>query len=597
MNTSSPEQIAKVIGEISRVESRTPAPVLADPRVEIGLDLKSDRLGVQVFFDKQPQGPQFFEAQRVPLKRALNEILVRLLDEEGNYDEQHRVWYVNSSGSIETILGIIREYPEVLSAQDSKKIDFSDELLDAQLHLTWASASLDLAMYWKLANGDIVSKEGELLGTGPFWTAVDHTIYRISPTAAKIASIFPYGSHLVLMRSVVGPVLAVIREALPNPALVVIHNPELQPEAEIKQPQTILDIDRRETQLEHFASQQQIDLNATLRFDYPTPDTTRNVVYLPNLEAEQESRDLLISLGFKINKELNRFTVSGDDALDLIEAGAKALPEGWVVNGFEAARKGMRFSKLELSVALNAENESSKKKGIKPQWFDCNIALTQNKANVPLSILFKRARSESDRWIHLDGGGYARVPGGTLAQLKMTLGMIDPNFKLSNTIRTKLSTVQAVGLSRIDDGNFSVSIDKHLGDLSKKLKDFVAIDPIKPTKQFKGKLRSYQQEGLSWLNFLHDFELGGILADEMGLGKTIETIGLLKNQPLKDGSGQKSLLVAPIAVLEQWAATARRAGVQVWQVQVIRRHRDRASRGALRPRGPGHAGRLDPDHL
>jgi hypothetical protein len=203
MNTSSPEQIAKVIGEISRVESRTQAPVLADPRVEIGLDLKSDRLGVQVFFDKEPQGPQFFEAQRVPLKRALNEILVRLLDEEGNYDEQHRVWYVNSSGSIETILGIIREYPEVLSAQDSKKINFSDELLDAQLHLTWASASLDLAMYWKLANGDIVSKEGELLGTGPFWTAVDHTIYRISPTAAKIASIFPYGSHLVLMRSVV----------------------------------------------------------------------------------------------------------------------------------------------------------------------------------------------------------------------------------------------------------------------------------------------------------------------------------------------------------------------------------------------------------
>ena len=65
---------------------------------------------------------------------------------------------------------------------------------------------------------------------------------------------------------------------------------------------------------------------------------------------------------------------------------------------------------------------------------------------------------------YLDGGAYARVPGGTLAQLKMTLGMLDPNFKLSNTIRTKLSTVQAFGLSRIDDGSFNIALDQHLAE-------------------------------------------------------------------------------------------------------------------------------------
>ncbi len=564
LNTSSPEEIALVITEISRVEYRPKAPVVLDPTVEIVLDLKSDRLGVQILFDGEPQGPQLFEGYKPPLKRALNEIIVRLLDDEGSFDEAHHFWYVNASGSIETILGIIREYPRVISAQDLKPINFSDDLLEAQLHLTWQEASLELSMFWKLANGDTIPKQSELLGTGPFWTSVDHTIYRISPTAAKIASIFPYGSNLVLMRSAVGPILSAIRDDLPNPALVEIHNPDLQPEAEVKQPVPVLELERRETQLEHFASQQHIEVQATLRFDYPVPEANRNVVYLPDREAERECSELLSSMGFVPMTEKSRYSISGDDALDLIDNGKKVFPPSWEVSGFEVARKGLRFSKLELNVSLNAEQDAAKKKSAKPQWFDCHVSLTQNKANVPLSILFKRARSESDRWIHLDGGAYAKVPGGTLAQLKMTLGMLDPNFKLSNTIRAKLSTVQAFGLSRMEDGGISISLDRQLSDLAKKLKDFVAISPIKPTKQFKGKLRSYQQEGLSWLNFLHDFELGGILADEMGLGKTVQALSFLQTLRAGHTSTKKSaaplpaLIVAPTSVLMNWAYEAKR---------------------------------------
>jgi SNF2 family DNA or RNA helicase len=40
---------------------------------------------------------------------------------------------------------------------------------------------------------------------------------------------------------------------------------------------------------------------------------------------------------------------------------------------------------------------------------------------------------------------------------------------------------------------------------------------------------------------------GGILCDEMGLGKTIQMVALIKS-----GEGLKNLLVAPVAVLEQW---------------------------------------------
>ena len=45
-----------------------------------------------------------------------------------------------------------------------------------------------------------------------------------------------------------------------------------------------------------------------------------------------------------------------------------------------------------------------------------------------------------------------------------------------------------------------------------------------PPSGFKGALRLYQKEGLSWLQFLREVELGGILADDMGLGKTVQTL-------------------------------------------------------------------------
>jgi SNF2 family DNA or RNA helicase len=54
---------------------------------------------------------------------------------------------------------------------------------------------------------------------------------------------------------------------------------------------------------------------------------------------------------------------------------------------------------------------------------------------------------------------------------------------------------------------------------------------------------------------------GGILCDEMGLGKTIQVMGLLKNGSQKHG--EMSVLIAPVAVLEQWKKVAWRSGFTV----------------------------------
>ncbi|RDA92948.1 hypothetical protein CP533_5552 [Ophiocordyceps camponoti-saundersi (nom. inval.)] len=50
------------------------------------------------------------------------------------------------------------------------------------------------------------------------------------------------------------------------------------------------------------------------------------------------------------------------------------------------------------------------------------------------------------------------------------------------------------------------------------------VEPFKIPVAIKAELRSYQQDGVNWLNFLNKYHLHGILCDDMGLGKTLQTI-------------------------------------------------------------------------
>ncbi len=69
--------------------------------------------------------------------------------------------------------------------------------------------------------------------------------------------------------------------------------------------------------------------------------------------------------------------------------------------------------------------------------------------------------------------------------------------------------------------------------------------------KLKAELRPYQVQGLKWLNYLHDQNLGGCLADDMGLGKTLQTIALLAN--VYPNEKTPSLIVMPKSLLFNWA--------------------------------------------
>lgn len=67
----------------------------------------------------------------------------------------------------------------------------------------------------------------------------------------------------------------------------------------------------------------------------------------------------------------------------------------------------------------------------------------------------------------------------------------------------------------------------------------------------KAKLRNYQKEGVKWLNYLYENNMGGCLADDMGLGKTLQTITMLTKVYLK-GVKTPSLIVMPRSLLFNW---------------------------------------------
>jgi len=105
------------------------------------------------------------------------------------------------------------------------------------------------------------------------------------------------------------------------------------------------------------------------------------------------------------------------------------------------------------------------------------------------------------------------------------------------------------------------------------LEKLVIPEKIPDTKIPAGlnaRLRDYQKEGLRWLVFLQENNLGGCLADDMGLGKTIQTLALLQyNREMhnKKDTGQKaedqllppsaikrktSLLIVPASLIYNW---------------------------------------------
>ncbi|WP_447934014.1 DEAD/DEAH box helicase [Stenotrophomonas lactitubi] len=91
-----------------------------------------------------------------------------------------------------------------------------------------------------------------------------------------------------------------------------------------------------------------------------------------------------------------------------------------------------------------------------------------------------------------------------------------------------------------------------------RLLDAPAMTAVPAPQSLRATLRSYQLEGLSWLQYLRQQGLGGVLADDMGLGKTLQTLAHLLVEKQSGRLDKPALVVMPTSLLHNWQSEAAR---------------------------------------
>lgn len=162
-----------------------------------------------------------------------------------------------------------------------------------------------------------------------------------------------------------------------------------------------------------------------------------------------------------------------------------------------------------------------------------------------IARLAKEARPlvrANGRWVALDHADLAAAAAALAERSKK------PQMTGAEMLR------QALGLDGSPlAGGVSIEGSGWAADLMAKAST-ASLAPASTPEGFKGELRSYQADALAWLKFLDTTSLGGCLALDMGLGKTPTILAHLVDSI----SDAPSLVIAPPAVVGNWASEARR---------------------------------------
>ncbi|WP_232224326.1 DEAD/DEAH box helicase [Candidatus Paracaedibacter symbiosus] len=208
-------------------------------------------------------------------------------------------------------------------------------------------------------------------------------------------------------------------------------------------------------------------------------------------------------------------------------------------------------------------------------WFDLELGMMINGKRVNiLPMLVRMLREQSTRtqvqsalkddgafiYVPLDDGQLLPVPAEKIRFIAQTLIELHDADALTDEGKLRLSAWQSTQLVEIEAAMQAAQMrwfgDEQIRVLGNKLKDFTQIEQVEPPRGLQCELRSYQTQGVSWLQFLRDNNLNGILADDMGLGKTIQTLSHILTEFESGRMNLPTLVVAPTSLMTNWRTEA-----------------------------------------
>ena len=208
-------------------------------------------------------------------------------------------------------------------------------------------------------------------------------------------------------------------------------------------------------------------------------------------------------------------------------------------------------------------------------WFGVALGISVDGERVNLLPLLldwlreaKLAREDIDALADADHV-MARLPDGRLLPIPMarvrsvlaTLTELYGDNPLDSRGRLTLARAQAGQLTNLEaafGAPLAWSGGERLRELGARLRDFQGIRPVEPPVGLQAELRDYQREGLNWLQFLREYELGGVLADDMGLGKTVQALAHLAIEKETGRLDRPALVIAPTSLMHNWQREAQR---------------------------------------
>lgn len=193
-------------------------------------------------------------------------------------------------------------------------------------------------------------------------------------------------------------------------------------------------------------------------------------------------------------------------------------------------------------------------------WFDLQGEVDFGEdVFIPLPEALEAYR-RGQHMITLDDGSFGVLPEKWLAENGFPLFLGNrvaetDGKKDKEGEKLRFSRAQGALLASIDQRDVQIETDPDFSRLCEKIQSFEGIKDKPAPKGLQATLRDYQIDGLSWLQFLREFGLGGILADDMGLGKTIQVLAQLLAEKEGGNLGQ-SLIVAPTSLALNWIQEA-----------------------------------------
>ncbi len=215
------------------------------------------------------------------------------------------------------------------------------------------------------------------------------------------------------------------------------------------------------------------------------------------------------------------------------------IEEGWKI---ESEEKPVR-----LSTALHCCVKSN------IDWLDLQCVIRYDDLTINLANIYSKIKA-GENFFQLGDGSFALLPANVTERFSLLFEIAHEQTP-QGVLRFRRSQALLIdALLKMHEMTFDV--DEAFQNIQASLQKSASDSKVKPPKEFKGKLRHYQQEGLIWLLHLYEAGFGGCLADDMGLGKTIQILALFQYMKVTKKATGPALIVVPLSLLINWQREA-----------------------------------------